>query len=267
MKSIILDTLDDRHDEWIAELGEETSPIGRIISNISIAVLSFVKDTIEYVLQMKFIRTITFWYIVVQWGCHIASVSDERHLNDILYMSPEVQPPNWELWRFVSKAIVHGRWGHLISNNMCQLVVFFSVEEDFGSSWRMFVVVVATAWGGSAWNLICTSGDSVGASGVCYGVAAAGLSFMLLNWPTTRHKWWKMFVLGLSCREFAYLLDPRNEISHGIAHSAHNGSQIIGFLIGGALAGHVSSFPRWRKQIKWTGIIAVATVLYVMTVW
>eukprot|EP01083_Nonionella_stella_P221445 791135_1 len=169
----------------------------------------------------------------------------------------KIRGPNWQVWRLLTSVLTHNSWKHLFTNCFSQILTAFWLEAELGAAWRMAVVCVASEFGCSALCLIMyppTSG-SVGSSGACYGFEGAGLSLVVLNWPTTKLKWLKLAIVMLrpsvaTIYSLSYNLN--------IAHYAHLGGWLTGIYVGAAVCGTLSSVDKyWRKPFRWTtGILA-----------
>eukprot|EP01083_Nonionella_stella_P203029 741145_1 len=204
--------------------------------------LALSKDVFSFLRKpSNWLPSLAFIFLPAQICFYIAATYGPWELlNTIKFGSAEVQPHNWEMWRFLTSSLTHRDWEHLIGNCFYQLTVFFWVQADLGATWRMLVVCVLTAWGGQTFNLMrmTTHGASVGSSHMGYGVASAELTFLILNWPTTRWAYTKMaYLLGITVPEIKYVFMPHIIAqADDIGHTPHAGSQVIGLLVGAAIS-------------------------------
>lgn len=134
-------------------------------------------------------------------------------------------------WTLVTYMFLHGGWSHLIFN---MLVLFFfgpRVEERLGG--RHFLGLYFTAGIVGALMSIPIGAPIVGASAGMYGVSLAFAYY----WPRERIFIWgivpveaRWLVVGMTVIALWYGFNPGTVGGRGIAHFAHLGGYIGGFL-------------------------------------
>ena len=88
----------------------------------------------------------------------------------------------WEVWRFISYALVHSGMGHIGMNLLIQLFVGLPLEMSHGTL-RLSVVYVCGVVAGSLATASCDPYMYLcGASGGVYSLIAAHLASLALNW-------------------------------------------------------------------------------------
>jgi len=169
--------------------------------------------------------------------------------NPILPGSPELLNPNFKIWQPFTYMFMHGGWTHLISN-MFALLIFGSGIETFFGSKRFLIYYLITGIGASfiysfvnMYDMQQFSPDSevyaalaktpmVGASGAIFGILIAyGYLFPdneMIIFPLPIPIKAKYLVAFYGIYE---LYSGIQGTSLGIAHFAHVGGLLVGFIL------------------------------------
>ena len=92
----------------------------------------------------------------------------------------------FEVWRFLSYAIVHSGIGHIVLNVIIQLVVGIPLEMTHGPVRVAAVYIIGVVSGSLATSVINPVVYLAGASSGVYALIAAHLSNLILNWHEER---------------------------------------------------------------------------------
>lgn len=166
-----------------------------------------------------------------------------------------MQNVGFYVWQPISSAFLHGDFWHLLFNMFLLWMFGGTVEQALGSK-RFIWLYAVCVLGASALQLAVVSAEfqmagtlttSLGASGGVLGVLAAfgtlypdqriGLLFLPVFIPA------KYFVLGLAALD---LFNGAAATGTGIAHFAHLGGMISGFLLVQYWRGRLPVQPRAR---------------------
>lgn len=136
-------------------------------------------------------------------------------------------------WQFVSYMFLHAGFGHLFFNLLALWMFGQSIEQLWGTK-RFVIYYFLTGIGAAILHMLVGGGGAptIGASGAVYGILLAfGMMFpnrtiMLLFPPIPMQA--KYFVLIFGAIE---LLSGIVRTSSGIAHFAHLGGMLVGFLL------------------------------------
>ncbi|MBA4853698.1 rhomboid family intramembrane serine protease [Emticicia sp. BO119] len=169
--------------------------------------------------------------------------------NPILPGSPELLNPNFKIWQPFTYMFMHGDWGHIISN-MFALLIFGSGIETFFGSKRFLIYYLVTGIGASfiysfvnMYDMIQFSPDSevysilaktpmVGASGAVFGILIAyaylfpNNELIIFPFPIPVKAKYLVAFYGLY-----ELYSGIRGTEIGIAHFAHVGGLLIGFIL------------------------------------
>lgn len=157
-------------------------------------------------------------------------------LGDFLFMFGALWPlgsPRFEIWQLVTYMFLHGGIGHLIFN-LFALWIFGQAIENFWGTKRFVIYYFLCGIGAAIIHMFIGGGGAptVGASGAVFGILIAfGMMFperyiMLLIPPIPIKA--KYFVMIFGAIElFSGVMRPGS----GIAHFAHLGGMIVGFIL------------------------------------
>lgn len=155
------------------------------------------------------------------------------------------ESPYFKVYQLFSYMFIHANFTHLLFNMFALWMFGRQLEYDLGSN-RFLLYYLATGVGAAILNLwvMSLTGDyalTIGASGAVYGILLAfgvlhpNVPLFLFFLPVPiKAKW---FVIGYGALE---LLQGIGSTSDGVAHFAHLGGMIFGFLL----------LMLWRMQGK-----------------
>ena len=169
--------------------------------------------------------------------------------NPILPGTTELLNPNFKIWQPLTYMFMHGSLGHLLSN-MFGLLIFGAGIETFLGSKRFLIYYLITGVGASllysavnAYDMMQFSPDSeayamlastpmVGASGAIFGILIAyaylfpNNELIIFPFPIPIKAKWYVAFYGLY-----ELYAGTQGMSLGVAHFAHIGGLVIGFIL------------------------------------
>ena len=149
---------------------------------------------------------------------------------------------------FLTAALLHGSWSHLIFNVLYLWIFAGLIGELLGTRW-MLAIFLITALGGSMGDLILRRGSDIpylGASGAVLGFQGAYLG-LAVKWPLPHPSIWPISypipplrLLLLAAVGIVFDITNTIEGSTGTAYGAHFG----GFLTGLFLTSFIAGTPR-----------------------
>jgi rhomboid protease GluP len=157
---------------------------------------------------------------------------------------------NGEVYRLFTSTVLHASLIHLLGNVI--FIKYFGTRSEiyFGAK-KYLLIVVASGFTGSLCSFAFTSENSLGASGIAFGLIGALLSVRYIMNPEERRKatrdCWLIVAVNLILGLF----------STGTDNAAHVGGLIGGYTIGQAMG--VYKEPERKKQ-KTIGVIAYCAI-------
>ncbi|HNW59505.1 MAG TPA: rhomboid family intramembrane serine protease [bacterium] len=186
---------------------------------------------------------------------HQGSISP---LLETLALYPTSIWPDFKLWQLLTYQFLHGSFWHLLFNLFTLWMFGSDVERALGG--KKFILYYLTAGIGAGLCHLCfSSAPVIGASGAIYGVLAAFallfpdrpvtlLLFFILP-VTVKAKYLVALFIGISL--FSGIESSLFGLQDGIAHLAHLGGALTGFLLlRGAPALAAARFE-WTKRREW----------------
>lgn len=144
-----------------------------------------------------------------------------------------VESPYFEPWQLISYMFLHGGLGHIFFN-LFALWIFGQSIENFWGTKRFTIYYFLTGIGAAVLHMVIGGGGAptIGASGAVFGILLAfGMMFpnryIILLIPPIPIKA-KYFVAIFGAIELFYGVTGT---SSGIAHFAHLGGMVVGFLL------------------------------------
>ena len=172
--------------------------------------------------------------IIINALCFLALTTPT--IGDILFRFGALWPldsPRFEVWQLVSYMFLHGSIGHIFFN-LFALWIFGQGIENFWGTKRFTIYYFLTGIGAALIHMFIGGGGAptVGASGAVYGILLAfGMMFpdryIYLLIPPMPIKA-KYFVAIFGAIE---LFSGIMRTQSGIAHFAHLGGMIVGFIL------------------------------------
>ncbi len=135
-----------------------------------------------------------------------------------------------EPWTIVTYMFVHANFPHLFFNMLFLFFFGAPLEERWGG--REFIkYYLICGLGGALFSVLFGGGTIVGASGAVYGILLA----YALNWPDARIWIWAIFpvkakYLVMFLGAIAFFQTFATAGSSGIAHFAHLGGLVVGYI-------------------------------------
>ncbi len=166
-----------------------------------------------------------------------------------------VQVLEWDWWRIFTSGWTHSSWDHVASNCTWLIIWGCLLEPAIGSSKFALLHLLAVLGSGFAAFLLQT-GNSGGASGAVYGLAAAILICPAFTSGTGVLAWL------LALRDVVEGIMYREATS--IGYACHFGGMLTGLMVGAFLAsrgGLPGLAPRWVR----VPVAAIAAVTVVIT--
>ena len=160
---------------------------------------------------------------------------DSTFMNAFVLFDPST--PWFHPWQLITYMFMHGGFWHILFN-MYTLFIFGSVVERIIGSKKFLVFYLICGVGAAGFHLLVTallsgmSGPMVGASGAIYGVMLAYAMLFpeskltLIFPPVTLSAKWMVIVFAA-----IELVTGVTSTVEGIAHFAHLGGMLFGFLI------------------------------------
>ncbi|MBN2424303.1 MAG: rhomboid family intramembrane serine protease [Calditrichaceae bacterium] len=148
--------------------------------------------------------------------------------------SPQAVISSFAIWQFVTYMFLHGGFGHIFFNMFALWMFGADLERDWGTK-EFLKYYFITGIGAALFYLIImgtSAGSMVGASGAVYGILIAfALRFPdreLIIFPIFVPIKAKYFVLIFG--GLAFLLTFGSDGSDNIAHAAHLGGMVVGYI-------------------------------------
>jgi membrane associated rhomboid family serine protease len=116
-------------------------------------------------------------------------------LNDFGAKNPERMQENYELWRWFTPVMLHGDLLHLTFNLIMQLILGFRLEPTVGP-WITIAIYWLSGFGGVILSCLGSPDSlSVGASGALFGILAAMIAWIMINWSSLEHDLYRTVTL------------------------------------------------------------------------
>jgi len=168
------------------------------------------------------------------------------------YMGGKWEPwiVDGEVWRLITPIFLHGGLLHLFSNVFFQLRFGWVLEARWGIPRTVFIYLIAGI-GASAMSAFCAPRTvSVGASGALFGILAADVTYLALNWDSILNNAGEAIMLAI----IIILNLVLGFTGTGIDNYAHLGGAIFGLLLGGWVPEPVTKRPM-EKPIRITFLV------------
>lgn len=116
-------------------------------------------------------------------------------LNAFGAKNPERMQDNYELWRWFTPMLLHGDLLHLTFNLIMQVILGFRLEPTVGP-WVTIGIYVLSGFGGVILSCLGSPDSlSVGASGALFGILAAMVAWILINWNSLEYDLYRTVTL------------------------------------------------------------------------
>ncbi|XP_068228946.1 rhomboid-related protein 1-like isoform X2 [Palaemon carinicauda] len=181
--------------------------------------------------------------------------------------SPLVYNParRYEAWRYISYALIHSGWVHLVNNLIVQVVLGVLLELVH-KWWRVLLIYLSGVVLGAVLHSLFTPGSYLaGASGGVYAVEYAHLGNLFLNWSEMEANWAQLIVmLIIISLDFGYAFWDTYLAatpSH-TGHMAHFGGALAGVLVGVFVLRNLRK-EKWERIFQWISIAVFFAVVIV----
>jgi membrane associated rhomboid family serine protease len=89
-----------------------------------------------------------------------------------------------EVWRWLTPMLLHAEPSHLTFNLIMQIILGFRLEPTVGP-WKTIFIYIGSGFGGVLFSSIVDPDDiAVGASTALFGILAAMISWIIINWSS-----------------------------------------------------------------------------------
>lgn len=181
--------------------------------------------------------------------------------------SPLVYNParRYEAWRYISYALIHSGWVHLVNNLLVQAILGVLLELVH-RWWRVLIIYLAGVGTGALLHSIFTPGAYLaGASGGVYAIEYAHLGNLFLNWSEMEANWIQLIVmlliisldLGYAFWDTYLASTPSNT-----GHMAHFGGALAGVLVGVLILRNLR-VEKWERIFQWVSLVVFVVVILV----
>ncbi|KAK7074092.1 Rhomboid-related protein 2 [Halocaridina rubra] len=178
--------------------------------------------------------------------------------------SPLIYNPfrRYECWRYITYALIHSGYMHLITNLIVQTFLGIILEMVHGW-WRVGVIYLAGVFFGSlAHSITSPKSYLAGASGGVYAIQYAHLGNMIMNWSEMQYRWLQLvLILLISTWDFGYAIYDTyfSSTPSNTGHMAHFGGAIAGILVGIYILRNLEE-KKWEKYCWWVAF----TVFFIL---
>ncbi|CAF3383528.1 unnamed protein product [Rotaria socialis] len=139
-----------------------------------------------------------------------------------------------QLWRMVTANLIHINWVHLLAN-LSQLFLYgIPLERKYGSVLVIFIYWLSELGSGLTYMIKNRADSSVGASGSVYGLMLFLTVDRLIAMQVNTDRWISIliYLLLLVLLPIVVTIIVPIALRWTVAHSAHVGGGLMGFLVG-----------------------------------
>lgn len=169
----------------------------------------------------------------------------------------------YEIWRFVSVALLHGSWLHLWGNLIMQLILGCLLEVIHHWKRVGLVYLAGVLFGTLASSVVQPWTFLVGASGGVYALLIAHLATIVLNWNEMGCAFFRCFLL-LAYIAFDIWLVISEELIEGntsdTSHAGHVGGALAGLLVGISV---LKNFEKRQWELTLQRICRILAIIFV----
>jgi rhomboid protease GluP len=193
---------------------------------IALCVVVFIWDTIS-----SHINTVTYGFSAYGWP-------------SALGMKDNAAIINGEWWRLITANFLHGGLQHIVFNMLSIYIWGRFVEMIYGHG-RTALIILGSALGTTSLSFAFSAANSLGASGVAFGLMGALLAFGKYNRPLYQ----RFFGGGMTIMVVMNLL-------YGFFASSIDQFGHLGGLIGGYLVARTVGLLAYRR-FTWTNLLCL----------
>jgi membrane associated rhomboid family serine protease len=171
---------------------------------------------------------------------------------------------HWELWRYVTYALVHANAMHLASNMLMQLAVGLSLEAVHGSA-RVMLLYILSGFAG-AMNCVMFTPEAVivGASGAIYGLYGVTVANIVINWDVMPARWYRALMsLSLLVQDWVLYFFAHDEFT---SYCCHAGGFAFGLIFGVGVLRNLKA-QVWEKELALVFFLVGAALVTGWTLW
>lgn len=171
----------------------------------------------------------------------------------------------YEAWRYLSYALIHSGYVHLVVNLAMQMVLGLLLELVHGW-WRVGAIYLAGVLAGSlAQSITQPRFYLAGASGGVYAITYAHIGNLLLNWSEMQFRWVQLVLcLVVTVADVSYALwdSYGSSVQSNTGHMAHLAGAVAGLLVGINMLRNLK-LRRWERVCWWVSLFVYATLILV----
>ncbi|XP_071524961.1 rhomboid-related protein 1-like [Panulirus ornatus] len=181
--------------------------------------------------------------------------------------SPLIYNPyrRYEAWRYLTYALIHSGYVHLVTNLVMQLVLGLLLELVHGW-WRVGTIYLAGVLAGSLSQSITAPRTYLaGASGGVYSITYAHVGNLLLNWSEMSFRWVQLILcLSLTIGDISFALwdSYGSPTPSNTGHMAHLGGAIAGALVGINILRNLKK-RQWERYCWWAALVIYLALVLV----
>ncbi|XP_068248953.1 rhomboid-related protein 2-like isoform X2 [Palaemon carinicauda] len=163
----------------------------------------------------------------------------------------------YECWRYLSYALIHSGYMHLINNLVVQFILGIILEVVHGW-WRIGIIYLSgVLFGSLAQSISDPTSYLAGASAGVFSVEYAHLGNILMNWSQMEFRWIQLvIIIVLSCSDVGFAIWDiyfnGNKTKTG--HAAHLGGAIAGMTVGTYILRNFEK-KKWERYCWWTSLV------------
>ncbi|XP_063220205.1 rhomboid-related protein 3 [Bacillus rossius redtenbacheri] len=175
----------------------------------------------------------------------------------------------YEVWRYFTYMFVHVGIFHLIVNLIVQIMLGIPLEMVHGW-WRVLCVYLAGVIAGSLGTSVTDPKVFLaGASGGVYGIIAAHVATIIMNWSEMQFALLQLLVfLILALVDIGTAVYNRYVINEDkqIGYAAHLAGALAGLLVGICVLRNLE-IKRWERQVWWASIVLFSSLMLAAVLW
>ncbi|XP_068249397.1 rhomboid-related protein 2-like [Palaemon carinicauda] len=206
-----------------------------------------------FMISAMIIEVVVFTYYLVDMGLPMGVSGPAPTYSPLIYNPFR----RYEAWRYISYALIHSGYMHIINNLIVQTILGVILEMVHGW-WRVgFIYLSGVFFGALAHSITSPKTYLAGASGGVFAVEYAHLGNLLLNWSEMEYRWLQLVIillfsggdLSFAIYDTYFSPNPSNT-----GHMAHLGGAVAGILVGIYILRNLEQ-KRWEKYCWWVALV------------
>lgn len=218
-----------------------------------------------FVVFMSLVQLICFFVIALKRS----EIEDSMAGPEFLWMRvvgrfPGCRDKRPQAWRYLSYALVHASYRHVLFNVILQIIFGVPLEVVHGTLITGLIYVIGVAVGGLTSAVLRPYDAVVGASGGIYAFMGCNVANLAVNWrrmrygALNRYARLMIFAVLLAVDVLQYAASPQANVSY----TTHLGGYVAGFTVAFAILTDLAdNSRRWPRRALITGTIASLLVL------